>query len=489
MYQSFFSYNVSRKYPFWWFTPLVVVGAVIAIPLITFLNVTMAGYELVATSSNNPNQTVANPSWYGNIQWPAYFIQNTQPTCAAATIPLQSQIFSENEAIPYSLNAVWRMDEGGNKNNLGSLVYSNNILQNCNITKLTMNILGRYQQGMGYSSIARVGIALTTNVECSVDIDTSRTDDVQGSTFFELVGSYDLVDSTVPRFLSRNATDKASLYWGESLLHMYWMILSKAYYDGAAGTKQGNDSTYSGVINLKRRSDATDGTEEEVLSDDFFKLSCFTEYSYCGNNSIPWLSRGNQEWDPYPGIWSSVNTLGKAMWFTVMTDLGQNFSGVPNMLAYPDLLQALSANLTNEVQYWKDRRAAQNGSTIGILMEMDPGLSLTSFDPAQTPAPRLGASPVTLSSNYICQVPKVKPAGTIIFSVLVANLVLLQALWTAFKLIVGEIVERKYPDMLHCEGCGKTQGQGSAVATVVQRTPYGSREKQHYSEVAQTEVP
>ncbi|KAF7536565.1 hypothetical protein G7054_g4400 [Neopestalotiopsis clavispora] len=486
MHYSFFSYNLSRKYPFQWLTPLVIVGAIITIPLITFVNVTMTGYELVATSSNNPNQTVDNPTWYGGVQWPSYFIQNTQTACAAANIPLRSQVFTMNEAIPYSLNSVWRISDDGTKTNLGSLVYSNNILKDCNVTKVVMNILGRYGQGMGFSSIARVGIALETTAQCSVNIDTSKTDAVQGPTFFELVGSYDLVDTDVPRFLSRNKTDKASLYWGESLLHMYWMILSKAYFDGAAGTKTANDSTYSGVINLKRRSGSANATEDEVISDEFFSLSCFTEASYCKNNSISWLSQGNQDWDPYPGIWPSVNTLGKAMWFTVMTDLGRNESGIPNMLAYPDLLQNLSANLTNEVQYWNDRKAAQNGSTRGILMEIDKNLALTAFDPAQTPPPRLGASPATLSTSYICQVPKVKPVGTIIFSVLVADLVLLQAIWTVFKLIVDGIVQHKEPTLLHCSGCQ----QGSAVASMDNGGSYAGSDMAptKYAKVAQREI-
>ncbi|KAI0123610.1 hypothetical protein BJ170DRAFT_686870 [Xylariales sp. AK1849] len=459
MHSSAFSYSVTRQYPFKWFTPVVIIGGIIVTALISFVNVATSGYELVATASNHPNRTAVDPTWYGNIKWPSYFIGNTRASCAPATFPLKTEIFTNNHVIPYTISNVWRWTGDGAKVNLGSLVYQHNVLQNCNVTRVTIQVLGREDQSIDATAISRVGLALTTSASCSVDVDTSQTDAARGPTFFELTGTYNLLDAGTPRFLLRNATEKGSLYWGESLIRMYWMVLAKAYYDGAVGTTAGNTTAYKAAITLERRSEAATGTKEEVMDDDFFKVSCFTEDSFCGNDSITWLAEGHKQWDPYPGIWLPASTLGKAMWFAVMTDLGRNDSAVPNMLTYPDLLENLSQNLTNEVQYWESRRLANNNSTTGVHLQPNPGLALESFNPSKSPQPRLGASPAYLATNYICQVPQAKQAGTLFLSVLVADLVLLQAIWLVFRFIVDGVLQRRYPAMRYCEGCYKIKEQ------------------------------
>jgi hypothetical protein len=192
---------------------------------------------------------------------------------------------------------------------------------------------------------------------CAVYINTSQSqfDTTSGPTYVDMIGSYNLLDENLPHFMLWNETDRVSLYWGESLLRMYYLIMSRAYYDGPSSFSWGSDGTYNALIGLKRQSNAATGLAEEVKSDEFFFVVCFTEASFCGNNTIPWLSQGKDvdghTYDPYAGIWRSVDFLGKAMWFTVVTDLGQNDTAIPNMLAHPDLLAYLSRNMTNKVQF------------------------------------------------------------------------------------------------------------------------------------------
>ena len=45
-------------------------------------------------------------------------------------------------------------------------------------------------------------------------------------------------------------------------------------------------------------------------------------------------------------------------------------------------------------------------------------------------------SPSTISAEYLCQVPKRKPIGNLIVTILVADLVLLQTVWQIYKLVV-----------------------------------------------------
>ncbi|KAH8156881.1 hypothetical protein CIB48_g11361 [Xylaria polymorpha] len=177
------------------------------------------------------------------------------------------------------------------------------------------------------------------------------------------------------------------------------------------------------------------GSAEEVTSDEFFHISCFTEASFCGNNTIPWLVEGNgvdgHEFEPYSNIWNAVDFLGNAMWFTVMTGLGQNDNTIPNMLAYPDLLANLSQNVTNEVQVFE---ATQSSSGRGIILKIDTDLETASFDPSAAPQPSY------LSTNYICQTPRTKSAATRASTIIIANLVLLQTIWQVFKLILDYVL-------------------------------------------------
>ncbi|KAK7931339.1 hypothetical protein PG985_002051 [Apiospora marii] len=457
MYHSAFSYNLTRPYPFRWFTPVVVIGGIIITVLVSFFNFASNGYELVATSSNDPNATVNDPSQHGGIKWPSYFIGNSRATCAPATLPLKTLIYTQNNAISYTLTSVWRAKDDGTAAGLGSLVYHNNMLQNCNVTKVSIDITGMYTQSVKDLAVSHAGVLATALATCSVDIDTSQARPAQGPTYFELSGTYRLVNPEVKTFLSRNATTATSLYWGESMLNMYWMLTAKAYIDSAEPTRP--DGTFSAAITLKRRSTADNGTEEEVMDDDFFYVECYTENSFCEPHNITSLSSLKDEkepWHPYPRIWNRVNLLGKAMWFTVMTDLGRNESDVPNMLTHPNLLANLTANLTKEVEWWKVIQAANEPPQSidpRVHTYPDPNLALKSFDPTQTTQPSLGATPAFLSTNYICQVPRTKAPGTLFFSILVADLVLLQAVWVAFRFVVDMVSQRKYPAMRYCARC------------------------------------
>jgi hypothetical protein len=61
--------------------------------------------------------------------------------------------------------------------------------------------------------------------------------------------------------------------------------------------------------------------------------------------------------------------------------------------------------------------------------------------------------PVTIASSYLYQIPVLKPAGSLIVSILVADLVFLQALWMVFTRTVGFGTTRQHPDSQYCVGC------------------------------------
>ena len=86
MHKSVFSYNLSRPYPYTWFTWVVVIGGILATAIFSFVNLVADGYELVydiskhyysytrhtltllsVVTSSHPNATIAEASsrWYG----------------------------------------------------------------------------------------------------------------------------------------------------------------------------------------------------------------------------------------------------------------------------------------------------------------------------------------------------------------------------------------------------------------------------------------
>lgn len=58
-----------------------------------------------------------------------------------------------------------------------------------------------------------------------------------------------------------------------------------------------------------------------------------------------------------------------------------------------------------------------------------------------------------VSTKYLCQVPKRKPIGEIFISVLLPDLVLLQAAWKLYTFLVEQILLRKRDGTRVCEGC------------------------------------
>lgn len=205
MYQSLFSYNITRPYPFRWFTLSALIGGLIATILISLLNIAATGYELHTLSSSDPNATMVAPTWLG--KWPSSLV-STHASCGPATIPLQTRLWTNNTGFSYVLSKVWKE---GPQQILGSLVYNNQPLQNCYISEkisIEINTDGRTPPEM---ALIPVGATLTAGVTCVID-------NPEGRTHFTLSGSYDPFNQE--EFIGRSKSSKASLWWGESVIRL-----------------------------------------------------------------------------------------------------------------------------------------------------------------------------------------------------------------------------------------------------------------------------
>jgi hypothetical protein len=68
MAQSFFRYNLSRRFPFGWFTYAVVIGGLLLLVLFSALNFSANAYELKVVYTNDPNATLAESD--RETRWP-----------------------------------------------------------------------------------------------------------------------------------------------------------------------------------------------------------------------------------------------------------------------------------------------------------------------------------------------------------------------------------------------------------------------------------
>jgi hypothetical protein len=160
-----------------------------------------------------------------------------------------------------------------------------------------------------------------------------------------------------------------------------------------------------------------------------------------------------QKWWDATGNLSHGNTLSlinldglaKSLYSIILTDLGQSVES--NILAFPQRTMDFAK---------KTIQLGTTGDFIDLLITgpepRNPPLELTAFYKwAGTGVPYVNSS--VISTQYLCQVPKLKSKGSLIVSIIVADLVFLQALWVVFTWIVTFFLERRHPEAKYCPGC------------------------------------
>lgn len=86
-----------------------------------------------------------------------------------------------------------------------------------------------------------------------------------------------------------------------------------------------------------------------------------------------------------------------------------------------------------------------------------PGPATGDYDALKGTTGKLGTSPSVISTKYTCQIPTRKPAGPLILSILVADLVFLQTAWSIYTFVAGLLLQEKDKPS-YCEGCLKQMG-------------------------------
>lgn len=197
-------------------------------------------------------------------------------------------------------------------------------------------------------------------------------------------------------------------------------------------TVEDNNIVAEGVLTFTRNNSTTD-----FRSLDFFDVL----FRFIGpkpdNTFVVWppdIVPDVADTIPDLEFWNSSDSFAKSLYATVLADLGQTTSS-PNILTDANLLEHYTANFSS-------------------MYELDPiaGPAKDAFSTLNSTGP-LGINPSVLAATYLCEVPRQKPMGTLIVSVLVADLVFLQALWITLKLVVEGYMKRKDMQANLCEGC------------------------------------
>lgn len=438
---SWFSYNISRTYPYSWFSPVALAILVISTALFTFLNFVSQGYELQVQTSANPNATEAGDTWLSN--WPS-FIFNSRPSCEPGDIAVGSQFFTNQTALTYTLNAIWQQNDTG-VHILSSLPYFNNVLEDCQISSIDIDIES-WSRNPSQIAYTIYGETVRTYVQCSTITSSGRIR-------FNITQEYNYIPPDISmissgfsflgtNFLERNNLTKASLWWGESLMSTYWCIVCTKMQAIALN----QSANGSGIINQGTLYSVPQH-QSELSRLDFFKVN----YRFMGSAPFDgvfiWPGLYNDTEDvnrlsttrSYPDIWIPADRLAKSAYSTVLLDLGQT-KNKANILTDPELLQ----DYTQVFEVWQEDDSDNN---------CQPGPAITSFDALKEVTGPLGTTPSVISTQYVCSVPKQKSISNLIVSILVADVVFVQVTWQIFKWIVGTFFLRKDTTAQYCEGC------------------------------------
>lgn len=446
---SIFTYNISRPWPFKWFTPVVLLGTVILMVLFSLLNLVSNGYVLAVQYTDNPNATTTSQVWFN--KWPSFLTSKVRPTCQASGIAIGTKILTNNTALTYTLDSVSQITKDNPGQFAPTLIYQNNLLSNCAITSATISY-GFMDRTATQIAMSRWGVEGKAFVTCQIGTD-------EGIATFNLTAIYNYIPSTVSTyaglyaFTGRNATNSASLYWGESLLSMYWRQASLDLQNAINSPNATNDYAKGTLTFLPNPGKMGDMTSLDYFQLQYRWVSAIDGGIEWGDTNTPGTLSAQQA---FPNVWTSADAFIKSLYSTVLVDLGQTASG-PNILTNTTLLQHYTANFS---------RISEGSSNYKL------GPALQDYNSLKAQTGPLGISPSVILSSYLCSSPHLKPTGDLIVAVFIADLVLLSAAWSLFKFIMGIVVIRKDPQADYCEGHVKPRPQLANTYTSYDAHPH-----------------
>ncbi|KAK6406379.1 hypothetical protein LTR81_018976 [Elasticomyces elasticus] len=464
-HQSVFTYSITKPYPFRWFTPTAIGGFIVLAAIFSLINFVSSGFILINELSSNPNTTQTENRWFAS--WPSFLTSKAQATCQTLSLPINTQFFTNQTALTYTLTNVWQQKlPDGSGPPAPSLSYTNNVLQDCVVASIQMDLaaMDRSQNQFAYDEW---GVTVRSYITCTVHVPN-------GIMGINLTQTYDYVPADISLdnlyvflgtgFVGRDNQTRAALWWGESLMSTYWALLTWSMQ-----MIRSNDTAY-GVASIRRGTVAfslNQPSTDDILDPSFFQVDyrfmvdamdppgafamIYTGlYDDEGTaNQVAYLSR----MQAYPNIWDLADALAKSVYSTILADLGQVDSN-PNVVTNSTALQNLTA-------VFDDIRI---GVTVANAF---PGPAEAPFVAQSSTTGPLVLTPSKITAEYLCQIPQRKAVGNLIVGILVADLVFLNAVWQIFRLLVDWLAlkSEETQKCATCDGSGivASARRGAAV--------------------------
>lgn len=166
-HKSMFTYNLTRPYPFKWFTPVIFVSAIILTALLSWLNYASNGFDMVVTTSSNPNVTRADSPVLKGL--PSLLTGNYKPVCQPASLTPGTRFYTNHEGLQYEVRDVGQRTISQTRFNrtLPALIYNNNVLENCSIKAVEFDIESQDTSALQLIR-SPYGIIVRTSAICNV---------------------------------------------------------------------------------------------------------------------------------------------------------------------------------------------------------------------------------------------------------------------------------------------------------------------------------
>lgn len=464
MYSSWFSYRLTKPYPFVWFTPVLITGTIIFAILFSFVNLAADGYYLTTVYTTSPNETLAKEYWFNKAPW--NWGNKLNPSCQPQNIPIGFEFFTTNLGLSYLLESVTQYQPARQETvHLASLTYLNQTLEACTVDSVTITLKKADQSKNGYGRWWSWDDSNANAVaHCVLSTAVGQVNATFSTQYNAGPKEYDYV-------VSNDYKGYSSMWWGTRLLDLYWASILKEmglalfpnsddFYDAANGTST-PEWTKGQIVFTPNKTD-------DIRAYEFFDLSYFllaadsTIYNEVFNNSILY---NNIDGLTYTGPLTEGLTWAKVMYSMIMTDLGQ--TKLPNLLQNEGLLQWALQYPDDQVRQSEDLEAwysypcdycdedwpnwgavaAPNANSTLDDQQVPMNQSYTAFKDLMGP---LGTKPTTIFNQYACSVPLRKQTGSLILAVVIADLVFLQVFWVLLSWIAGLIVTRQDPSAMSC---------------------------------------
>ncbi|KAK1700904.1 hypothetical protein BDP55DRAFT_538006 [Colletotrichum godetiae] len=449
-HQSWFSYPISKPYPFRWFTPVVLVGGVILTVFLSLVNLSANGYYLKPLYTSDPNGTEA----YSNAQWyrkpPFNWRSDVRAECQPRLLTIGDSFFTSNLGFRYIIKAI----SDSRTNSLSSLNYKNNTLESCSPKSIALKLKKSDTAVPPAASwwLSYGKSTMMATVDCTIVTDdgivtiTLVTEEASGG------------DHDYSYVIEDDYRTHASVWWGTRLLNAYWsgVMTVAANMTNIYGSK--NYVVRSGLTYTPKPS-------EDIYTDKFFDLYWWlanADSSILNKNMDKSLKDYNSDWYGSPSLTEGLHSA-KILFSLLSLDLGN--CPAPNLLLDD---RGLRYTILAPDDYNRDPGRILNGSKSQIYgsdrynMIPAPGSNDTnsglvklrdSYDKFQPMMGPLGCKNATIVSQYLCSVPQQKNGGVMLFSILLADLLFLQAAWKILTWIADGLVSRGSTEAMTCQGC------------------------------------